>query len=556
MTPDSQSIVVADPESHPTHTRFRVLTTKISALTLDSAADLIFEWIKTDQRQVAHLCTTDTTVQAYDNPELGSDINTAGFAAPDGMPLAWIGRAKRHPVERIYGPDLMLRVLAQGVAKGTRHFFYGDTPTTLQSLHDRLEERFPGLQIAGTYSPPFRDLDDNETRQIAQTINAAKPDIVWVGLGTPKQDLWVHTFRPLLDASALIPVGAAFRFHAGVLRQAPRWVMRSGLEWLFRLLTEPRRLWRRYLIGIPRFLFLLIRYWRTPPAATRNSHPQPADTAATPNTTAGPAQQGHPTQLTPPAPLDILGVNVHPVSMGMAVETLLHATQTRRKGYVCVTGVHGVVEAQRSHALRDIQNRSFLTVPDGMPTVWIGRGRGYGKMGRVYGPDLMLNLCKASVARGLSHFLYGGQQGVAKSLKKVLEEKCPGIRIVGTHTPPFRELTETEEEELQRKIGELKPDILWVGLGTPKQEFFMASHIDSLDVTLMLGVGAAFDIHTGRLRDAPKWVKRAGLQWSHRLLQEPRRLWKRYLYIIPVFTSQILWAHIRSPWNHKEADER
>ncbi len=160
---------------------------------------------------------------------------------------------------------------------------------------------------------------------------------------------------------------------------------------------------------------------------------------------------------------------------------------------------------------------------------WVGWLQGFSKMDRVFGPDLMGSICEISVARGYRHFLYGGATGVAELLKEKLENKFPGLQIVGTYTPPFRSLTAHEEEALFSRLAELKPDILWVGLSTPKQERFMAHYVDQLRVPLLVGVGAAFDYHTGRINDCPDWIKRAGLQWLHRLIQDPRRLSKRYL---------------------------
>jgi N-acetylglucosaminyldiphosphoundecaprenol N-acetyl-beta-D-mannosaminyltransferase len=156
-------------------------------------------------------------------------------------------------------------------------------------------------------------------------------------------------------------------------------------------------------------------------------------------------------------------------------------------------------------------------------------------MGRVYGPDLMLAVCARSASAGWRHFLYGGQPGVAGSLRETLERRYPGIRIAGTYCPPFRPLNAGEERQLADAVASAKPDLFWVGLSTPKQERFMAAQLAALDATVMLGVGAAFDIHTGRHRDAPAWVKRAGLQWLHRLLQDPRRLGPRYARIVPAF---------------------
>ena len=241
-----------------------------------------------------------------------------------------------------------------------------------------------------------------------------------------------------------------------------------------------------------------------------------------------------PTVLTRPPRANVLGVGIHAVDMRTAVEFLEKCLSSGTRGYVCVTGVHGVIEARRNAGFRRILDRALLVVPDGMPTVWVGRVQDYKQMGRVFGPDLMVEVCARLTH---THFLYGGKPGVADELRLRLEQRFPGIRIVGTLTPPFRALNREEQNQLQKRIAKLRPDIIWLGVSTPKQERFMADSIDQLDCKLMIGVGAAFDIHTGRLRDAPQWVKTAGLQWLHRLCQEPGRLWKRYL----VNNSAFIW---------------
>ena len=163
---------------------------------------------------------------------------------------------------------------------------------------------------------------------------------------------------------------------------------------------------------------------------------------------------------------NILGVGVSAINLDLAVAAVAQALERKAKGYVCVTGVHGVSEAQQDAAFRAILNHSFLTTPDGMPTVWMGRWQGFREMRRVYGPDLMLRICEFTQARGFSHFLYGGAPGVAETLKSRLEARFPGLSIVGTYTPPFRPLTGAEEQTLAGRVAELKPDIFWVGLST------------------------------------------------------------------------------------------
>ncbi len=242
---------------------------------------------------------------------------------------------------------------------------------------------------------------------------------------------------------------------------------------------------------------------------------------------------------------NVLGIGVHTVDMTSAVQTLDRAVRTNQKGYVCVTGVHGVMESQSEPNLRHILNAAFLNVPDGMPLVWVGRFQKFDHMGRVYGPDLMKAICEISILRGHTHFFYGGNEGRAEELKEVCEQQFPGIKVVGTYTPPFRLLNEEEEKELVDQVAAVKPDFFWVGLSTPKQEIFMANYLAKLQTKIMLGVGAAFDINTGHIKDAPDWMKNAGLQWLHRLLQEPRRLGRRYLINNPIFVWKVFHQFMR-----------
>lgn len=238
--------------------------------------------------------------------------------------------------------------------------------------------------------------------------------------------------------------------------------------------------------------------------------------------------------------IEILGSPVHAINMDQAVAAVCDALATKRKGYVCCGGVQLLSEACEHADYREVLERAFLVTPDGMPLVWLGRLQGQSRMSRVYGPDLMLRVCEESVSRGITHFLYGGNPDVAEELKKVLEKRFPGIRIVGTHCPPFRPLNEEEEAALAHQVAEAKPDIIWVGLGSPKQDRFMRDYLPKLDTTLMFGVGAAFDFHTGRVRQAPAWIQRIGMEWFFRVCCEPRRLAGRYFRNNPLFVWRLV----------------
>ncbi len=243
--------------------RTTVLGVGVSAVSLDSAADTILTWIdswRSGERACRYVTVTGVhgVIEAQDDPRFKEILNRSALTVPDGMPLVWLSwLAGRSQVTRVYGPDLTLRVSERMARRGYAAYYYGGAPGVADQLARTLEGRFPGLRTAGAYTPPFRDLTQAEESQVTTLIGAARPDVVWVGLSTPKQERWMATFQPRLEAPVLIGVGAAFDFLTGRIRQAPRWMQRSGLEWLFRLATEPRRLWRRYLRNNPRFLYYL-----------------------------------------------------------------------------------------------------------------------------------------------------------------------------------------------------------------------------------------------------------------------------------------------------------
>jgi N-acetylglucosaminyldiphosphoundecaprenol N-acetyl-beta-D-mannosaminyltransferase len=210
-----------------------------------------------------------------------------------------------------------------------------------------------------------------------------------------------------------------------------------------------------------------------------------------------------------------------------------------RSRYIAVTGMHGVTEAYRDRTVRRVLAAADMVVPDGMPLVWLGRLHGHALRRRVYGPELMLEFSRGTAARGLRHYFYGGGPGVADELAQRMAARFPGLVVAGTYTPPFRPLTTDEDEQVVAHINAANADILWVGLSTPKQERWMHEHRDRLNVPVMVGVGAAFDMHAGRLKQAPVWMGENGLEWLYRLVQEPRRLWRRYILLGSIFVAGV-----------------
>jgi N-acetylglucosaminyldiphosphoundecaprenol N-acetyl-beta-D-mannosaminyltransferase len=247
-----------------------------------------------------------------------------------------------------------------------------------------------------------------------------------------------------------------------------------------------------------------------------------------------------------PSRFDVLGVPVSAITMADAIAVIDGWIHDRTPHYVCVTGVHGVMESQRDRDLLQIHRRAGLVTPDGMPLVWLAHIDGRRRVERVYGPDLLLECCRRSVETKASHFFYGGAEGIAERLADRLTARFPGLTVAGAYCPPFRPLTRDEDDRLVDTINAANPDIVWVGLSTPKQERWMAAHIGRLHAPVLVGVGAAFDFHAGVKRQAPRWMQRSGLEWTFRLATEPRRLWRRYLVNNPSFVLQVARERLRN----------
>lgn len=241
----------------------------------------------------------------------------------------------------------------------------------------------------------------------------------------------------------------------------------------------------------------------------------------------------------------ILGVPVSRVDLESAVRTIVAWCGNRQAHYVCVRDVHGIMRSRENPDLMALHDDAGMVTPDGMPLVWLARWRGHSEVDRACGADLVDALCRASVAHGLRHYFYGGKPGVAERLAATLASRHPGLLVAGTDTPPFRPLTAEEDEAATAAINRAAPHIVWVGLSTPTQEFWMRDHVGRIPGAVLIGVGAAFDFHTGDVKRAPRWMQRSGLEWLHRLFSEPRRLWRRYLVLAPQFVWHA-WREERS----------
>ncbi len=237
-----------------------ILGVQTDAQSFDQAINQLQTWSADSQGRYVSTCPVYTLMMCRENPLVMQAVNGADMVTADGMPVVWVQRRRGHAqAERVYGPDVMETLLARTADTSIKHYFWGGLPGVADTLVQRMQAQHPALKVAGIYSPPVSAVGDTPDPAVVKRLNDSGADVIWVGLGSPKQDMWMLRYRPALRAPLLIGVGAAFDMLAGVKSQAPRWMQRSGLEWAFRLAQEPRRLGRRYLVYNPLFVWHVLR---------------------------------------------------------------------------------------------------------------------------------------------------------------------------------------------------------------------------------------------------------------------------------------------------------
>lgn len=425
--------------------------------------------------------------------------NNADLILTDGKPLIWMSRWLGTPIkEKISGSDYFPRVCEMAAREGFSIFLLGAAEGVAKKAAVNLMKRYRNLKIAGVYSPSYSfEKKEEEINDIIDKINTSRPDILCIGMGTPKQEKFYYRYRDRIKVPLTLHIGATIDFEAGVVKRAPKWISYIGMEWLYRLLKEPRRLYRRYLLDDLEIFPIFFKYRKR-------------------------------IRFETPDACNILGVNIAVTNMKSTVYYLLKNLEALRGQYVCVSNVHTTIMAYNNASYRNVQNQAAIAVPDGKPLSLVCRVRGYKNAQRVAGPDLMPAILEESQENGYRHYFYGSTQQTLDSLERNLKERYPGLVIAGTYSPPFRRLTGAEDAAIVERINEAKPDFVWVGLGAPKQEQWMYEHKGRVKA-VMLGVGAAFDFHAGTARRAPKWMQECYLEWLYRLIQDPKRLMKRYV---------------------------
>ena len=477
-------------------------------------------------------------VRMQTDPELLEALNSCDLINADGMAVVWASRLLGRPLpERVNGTNIMMDLIALAHRKGYSLYLLGTQPEVIEKVAHVLRRDYPGIRLVGWHHGYF---SLEEEGAIAREIGRLKPDIVLVGMNTPKKEFWLRRNVPNLGVPFSMGVGGSFDIVAGLVKRAPTWAQNAGLEWVWRLIQEPRRMWRRYLLGNPQFLWLVARE----KTSQLLQGSRPVSSSSLEQSGERRWEEALPQAKERPRdfsfrPLNVLGVEVDALNMKRAIDAIEGLMSSGHQGFICCVAAHSVMECWHDPELRRIFNAGHLATPDGMSLVWLLRLKGYGHIERVYGPDLMLAVCRASVLRGYRHFFFGSAPGVPELLAQRLRAHIPNLQIGGTYSPPFRPVTEEEDLQIVDEINAAEPDIVWVGISTPKQERWMSEHLGKIRAPVLIGVGAAFDFLSGNKPQAPRWIQRSGLEWLFRLFSEPWRLWRRYIQY-PLFLLLVL----------------
>lgn len=479
--------------------RMKFLNTQIDNLTMEEAVAEAGRLIREKHNSYVVTPNVDHIVKIEHDPLFKEIYENADLILTDGKPLIWMSHLMGMPIkEKISGSDYFPEVCRMAAREGFSIFLLGAAPGVAQKAAVNLMKKYKNLKIAGVYSPSYTfEHDEQEIAYIIRKIKTAKPDILCIGLGTPKQEKFYYQYRDVFQVPLTLHIGATIDFEAGVIKRAPKWLSHIGLEWMYRLLKEPRRLYKRYLLDDVEILPIFLKYRKQ-------------------------------LQLSDPGICNILGVDIAVTNMKAVVYYLSKNLEALRGKYVCVSNVHTTVMAYNDPGYRTVQNSAAIAVPDGKPLSLICRLRGYKSAQRVAGPDLMPAVLRLSEKKGYRHFFYGSTEQTLQFLEQNLRAQYPKLQIAGSYSPPFRKHTPEEDAEIVEMINAAKPDFVWVGLGAPKQEEWMYEHRDRIHA-VMLGVGAAFDFHAGTAKRAPKWMQECYMEWLYRLIQEPKRLMKRYV---------------------------
>lgn len=476
--------------------------------------------------QGLHLCNAYTLTLALRRDDYRSMLEHENSVnLPDGTPVAWFYRlSTRRPARGpVRGPSLMKATLDQ---TDLRHFLLGGSPKVLHDLEAVIRHRFRGAVVVGSHSPPFREPCLEDFDDFVRRIKESRAEVVWVGLGTPRQDRVIAALVGRVDV-VLVGVGAAFDFLSGNKSEAPVALHRSGMEWAYRLAQEPRRLWRRYLVGNTMFV---VHGTRQLLASARTAQSDLSIDLRGPRETAGIAR------------VPVGAASVHCVDETTVLDLITAAASTiqGRPWLVVTPNIQHVAQLEVDRGLRKAYDRADLVLADGWPVVRAVRLLSGRRLQRITGADLFPAICGRAAGLGLRVGIVGGMHGAANDAANRLRARHPGLKVEFTLEPEMNfERDPSKAEAVVDRVREARLDVLFLALGTPKQETFAVRHLEEMDARVTLCVGAAVDFVAGRQRRAPHAMRQIGLEWAFRAVHQPRRLLPRYARSAPIFLRAV-----------------
>ena len=478
-----------------------ILGVKADVFTLEEALQKAEKLLENNEPTLVASINPEIIMEALAHDELKNVLNQADMALPDGVGIVIISWLKGGSIRRrVTGIDLMERLLSLAARKNYRVFFLGSSPGVAEKAAFTAQKKYRGLQVAGTHHGYFSPLED---RKIADKIAASAADMVFIGMGANRQEKFMFRYGKMTGARLVMVVGGSLDVLSGLKKRAPSWLQRLGLEWFYRVLQEPRRAKR---IGVlPRFFKKALSF-----------------------------QEGD--------QLNLLDVKVDLITYKGALQRAAEHIRAKKPLWIVAINPEKIVNAWENQELRQLLAQSNLAIADGIGILMAGWMMGYRFPQRVTGVDLFLALAEEAAQKNWRVFFLGAAPGVAETAADKLLQKYEGLQVAGTHHGYFKP---EEEAELVEKIAALRVDLLFVALGSPKQERFIAAYLEKLQAPVCMGVGGSFDVISGRVKRAPPWMQKIGMEWSYRLWREPRRALRmlslpRFVFLAVLFRLGLL----------------
>jgi len=491
--------------------KVRLFGVSMHAWSMEHTVQVIRERIMQGQFTQHVVVNVAKLVNMQSDAVLAASVLSSDIINIDGFGVAASGRIFGLDIpERVTGIDLFYRLLSMAEEEHRPVYFLGAIDAVIEATMKQILCNYPQLEVAGFHNGYFWDNEED----VVQEIAASGAEMLFVAISSPHKENFINKWKTRLNVKFVMGVGGTFDVVAGKVKRAPLWMQSCGFEWLWRVMQEPGRLWKRYLISNSKFLYMMVR--GAMDSAYRKDgtlHPSSENT-----------QSMHDT-------INMFDLSFNATTLNQAVELVVNAGIERKKGLVVTPNVDHLVKLQKDKLMRDVFHAAMFRFADGMPLVWFSRLFMASSLpGRVTGADLLPAVATQAAYKGVKLFLCGGNPGVASLAAEKLIQTNPGLEIVGTYCPPFGFEHDAEESlRIVNMINTSGADILFVGVGAPKQEKWAYQYFDQLQVGPILGVGAALDFSAGTIVRCPRFLQSIGAEWLYRLASDPKRLWRRYL---------------------------